>query len=240
MSQVKILSVSLKTLLGKSNTSLNLFLIGRYEKPSKVSETENLCRIFKVHRFCRCFKRLSIGLRGSRYLVAENCKVFHINTSSTIFYRFLRVLFFVESIEHHPCYYDILNSYFAYYEKNTRLAQPSKDFFCLLRFNWDINSSKRKLIILLWKTVFLRSNLPLEKLVSCWSLNEKKNSLKIVLSSSILMDKIWTHDIVINWMTIFRCFLTKSQWLTRISPIRLSPTGHSPMAKVHCTFANIP
>src|SRR5437588_103139 len=29
------------------------------------------------------------------------------------------------------------------------------------------------------------------------------------------------------------------KWLTRISPIRFSPTGHSPMAKFHCTFANI-
>jgi hypothetical protein len=39
--------------------------------------------------------------------------------------------------------------------------------------------------------------------------------------------------------TMFLVF-TVDLWLTRISPIRLSPTGHSPMAKVHCTFANIP
>jgi len=27
-------------------------------------------------------------------------------------------------------------------------------------------------------------------------------------------------------------------WFTQISPIRHSPTAHSPMAKVHCTFAS--
>jgi hypothetical protein len=36
----------------------------------------------------------------------------------------------------------------------------------------------------------------------------------------------------------FDIFQSTFYGLTRISPIRLSPTGHSPMAKVHCTFSN--
>jgi hypothetical protein len=45
---------------------------------------------------------------------------------------------------------------------------------------------------------------------------------------------------IMNFTTLSQCFYRRSNRVAGSSPIWLSPTGLSPMAKVMWTFANIP